>query len=94
MTSPYVAPVPDGMRAAQARVESLRSLLGLRDASSGAAFASVLAAQSNESVSAASATGGAATGADAVAEATKELGTPYVWGGSDPKTGFDCSGLV
>lgn len=22
------------------------------------------------------------------------LGTPYVWGGADPKRGFDCSGLV
>jgi hypothetical protein len=30
----------------------------------------------------------------AVAEARKYLGTPYQWGGSSPKTGFDCSGLV
>jgi cell wall-associated NlpC family hydrolase len=30
----------------------------------------------------------------AVAQAKKELGTPYVWGGSSPQTGFDCSGLV
>jgi len=34
------------------------------------------------------------TGADVVAEARKYLGIPYVWGGSDPKKGFDCSGLV
>jgi len=94
MTSPYVGPVPDGMRAAEARVQSLRSLLGLRSASSNAAFASVLAAQSNDAVSGSAVTGAAATGADAVTEASKQLGTPYVWGGSDPKTGFDCSGLV
>lgn len=24
----------------------------------------------------------------------KQLGKPYVWGGTSPKTGFDCSGLV
>ncbi len=29
-----------------------------------------------------------------IAEASKYLGTAYVWGGSTPKTGFDCSGLT
>lgn len=29
-----------------------------------------------------------------VSRALKSLGTPYVWGGSTPKGGFDCSGLV
>jgi len=32
-------------------------------------------------------------GERAVRLAAKELGTPYVWGGSSP-SGFDCSGLV
>jgi cell wall-associated NlpC family hydrolase len=30
----------------------------------------------------------------AVAEARKQMGVPYKWGGESPRTGFDCSGLV
>jgi peptidoglycan DL-endopeptidase CwlO len=29
-----------------------------------------------------------------IALAMQHLGTPYVWGGSSPSSGFDCSGLV
>ena len=39
--------------------------------------------------------GGAGKAANAAAELAQELlGLPYVWGGSNPDTGFDCSGLV
>lgn len=33
-------------------------------------------------------------GASIVEVARKYLGTKYVWGGANPKTGFDCSGLL
>ena len=38
--------------------------------------------------------GGSPTGAAVVADAQKYLGVPYQWGGTDPATGLDCSGLV
>lgn len=35
-----------------------------------------------------------ASGAAIVTDARQYLGVPYVWGGTNPKTGLDCSGLV
>lgn len=33
-------------------------------------------------------------GEEVVLSARQHLGLPYVWGGEDPRKGFDCSGLI
>ena len=38
--------------------------------------------------------GAGVSGSSVVADAQQYLGVPYRWGGTDPSTGLDCSGLV
>lgn len=75
-----------------ADIQAQLALLSPARSVTGAAFASALASQS-AAMSAPSATAGV-TGDDIVTEAKKYLGLPYVWGGTDPQKGVDCSGLV
>ncbi|KQV63237.1 hypothetical protein ASC64_16605 [Nocardioides sp. Root122] len=59
-----------------------------------AAFDSVLSRTSGTAGVTVSGGTGAVTGDAVVAKAKEMLGLPYVWGGTDPESGVDCSGLV
>lgn len=78
------------------RIETLRSQLGIAtappaDPMSGGKFAASL----SSALGADGATkSGANTGDDVVADAKRYLGVPYVFGGTDPAKGLDCSALV
>lgn len=61
------------------------------------AFAQVLAqvtAAGHALTASAGAASSTATGEQAVQQAMAYLGVPYLWGGTDPATGMDCSALV
>lgn len=61
---------------------------------SGAGFADAMSQATGLAGTPAGAAAGRVTGDAVVAEAQQYLGLPYVWGGTDPEKGMDCSGLV
>jgi len=72
------------------QIQSQLSLLGPPTGTGGADFAAALDATTGERV-----TGDAGASEQAVVDdAKKYLGLPYVWGGTDPQKGLNCSGLV
>jgi hypothetical protein len=88
----------DGLNAVQARISQIQSRFAPQVASTSRSWASAASAAGLTGTAAApaSAPGAAGTASEAavVAEAQKLLGVPYLWGGTDPSKGLDCSGLV
>lgn len=66
----------------------------LPEPTNGGATAAVGAGLPTDTSGAQQSAGGSTAAKQALTYAQKQIGKPYIWGGENPATGFDCSGLM